>query len=228
MNIVQKLLFVVITFVLIPLDFYCRTVERIFSPLITAGSVIPLIAVFVLAGRQRFSFYSVFIFLGVVSSAIAGPFMVTPGGFLWGLRFFLLAHLCFIASFTSRTSWKLRDIPWFFPFFGYALTVFLITHKNMGENLPWVFAYICAIATMGWRATACFVRDRSWATLWGMLGATSFVLSDSLICLSKFGPLHPYPDHIVMLTYNLGEALIAYSILKKVAAVTPDNTKAAA
>jgi uncharacterized membrane protein YhhN len=227
MNIVQKCLFVLITFVLIPLDFYTRAVERVFNPLYTAGSVIPLVAVFVLAGRQRFSFYSIFIFLGVVSSAIAGPFMVTEGGFLWGLRFFLLAHLCFIAAFTSRTSWRLRDLPWFVPFFGYALFVFLTTYTKMGENLPWVFAYMCAIATMGWRAMACFVRDRSWATFWGMLGATSFVLSDSLICLAKFGTLSPYPDHIVMLTYNLGEALIAYSILKA-AAPTPDSTKAAA
>ena len=133
--------------------------------------------------------------------------------FLFGLIAFLLGHVAYIVAFT-------RDSRRFFPLgaglaFGYGVLVYayLTTAGDLGAMAVPVLVYMLVICAMAWRAAARvgvaeIVRASAWA---GLAGALFFTASDTVLSLRMFDTPVNLGGVTVMLTYWIGQTLIAFS-----------------
>jgi uncharacterized membrane protein YhhN len=150
-----------------------------------------------------------------------------PGqtAFIAGLGSFLLAHVCYIAAFTSLEGWKtglVRKKPW--PAVAVMLyTCFLLAYLWQGIPAPLklpVAMYALVISGMA-LSVANLYRPGSGRVFGPMLaGALLFVLSDSLIAVSKFGQPFEGIGLAVMSTYLLGQYLLVDGAGKSIVAIT--------
>jgi uncharacterized membrane protein YhhN len=138
---------------------------------------------------------------------------------------FLLAHVCYIAAFTSLEGWKtglVRKKTW--PAVAVMLyTCFLLAYLWQGIPAPLklpVAMYALVISGMA-LSVANLYRPGSGRVFGPMLaGALLFVLSDSLIAVSKFGQPFEGIGLAVMSTYLLGQYLLVDGAGKSIVAIT--------
>ena len=146
--------------------------------------------------------------LALLFSAAGDVFLAVDrtGLFVPGLASFLLAHLVYLWQFLRH-----RPQPFRLPMArrlvalgilaGIAAMLVLLT-PGLGRLLLPVYAYIAAIAAMALAATALPGRPLV------MLGAISFMVSDSLIALDKFVAPVPYSGPAIWITYVAAQAMI--------------------
>lgn len=158
--------------------------------------------------------YQMAVAVGLLLCAL-GDILLEAGDatFLFGLIAFLLGHVAYIVAFT-------RDSRRFFPLgavlaFGYGVLIYayLTTAGDLGAMAVPVLVYMLVICAMLWRASARvgvqeIVRTSALA---GLAGALLFTASDSILSLRMFDtPIDP-GGITVMLTYWIGQTLIAFS-----------------
>jgi uncharacterized membrane protein YhhN len=171
------------------------------------GAVCPLLAVALWAARggdadaKRLG-------LALLFSAAGDVFLAVDrtGLFVPGLASFLLAHLVYLWQFLIH-----RPRPFRLPasrrlvalgiLAGIAAMLVLLT-PGLGKLLMPVHAYIAAIAAMALAATALPGRGLV------MLGAISFMISDSLIALDKFVAPIPHAGPAIWITYVAAQVMI--------------------
>ncbi|MFN4275298.1 MAG: lysoplasmalogenase [Ferrovibrio sp.] len=146
--------------------------------------------------------------LALLFSAAGDVFLAVDrvGLFVPGLASFLLAHLVYLWQFVAR-----RPRPFHLPpvrrlvalgiLLGIGTMLVLLT-PGLGKLLVPVYAYIAAIAAMALAATALPGRPLV------MLGALSFMISDSLIALDKFVAPIPFVGPAIWITYVAAQAMI--------------------
>lgn len=132
--------------------------------------------------------------------------------FLSGIATFLIGHVFYIFAFlTDTSSFSLKaGLPlWVFSATMYS---YLLPGLKPQLVVP-VLIYAIVIGFMGWRSLARFGSSRSTSTsqLFAFLGAVSFMFSDSVIAVNRFRFPIENDELIVMVTYYLGQALIAAS-----------------
>lgn len=133
--------------------------------------------------------------------------------FLPGMIAFLLGHLAYIVAFLGRNR-RLRPLE-AIPFLCWTGWAAVTLWPHLGEMRIPVLAYTAVIFVMMWRATAMLAGERrptgwDWAAL---TGALLFGFSDTLIALDRF---HAPIDGVripIIVTYWLGQLLIAASTL---------------
>lgn len=133
--------------------------------------------------------------------------------FLLGLASFLMAHLIYIFIFSIDFKWR----GWVAILFLFILLIygsFLLNYIWLGlENmtLPVLF-YTATILTMVFTA---FNRKKLRPGFYRLilLGAISFVVSDSLIALDKFTEVN-IGRYFIMATYCLAQFLIVFGLAK--------------
>lgn len=159
--------------------------------------------------------YRILIAIGFVFSLIGDVFMAMPKEyFLGGVGSFLIAHVFYIVAFSlGRPPLHLVRI---IPFIIFGAVLLPLFWPGLGDMKLPVTLYVTVILTMGWRAAARvgYPNERPQAHLAGLLGAISFILSDSMIAWSQFAPPMPLPaPHLwIMITYWLGQIGIARSV----------------
>lgn len=142
--------------------------------------------------------------------------------FLLGLGSFLLAQLSYLLGFASYPGAKGGDVvkaPWrVWPFALYLAGIIIVLWPGIpGAMKAPVAVYACAIVGM---AIAAFNLRPMLArgVFQGLMaGVLFFILSDSLIALSKFrsGAITiPYPRLLIMSTYLLAQYLIARNAVR--------------
>ncbi len=161
---------------------------------------------------SRNDFYQMAIMVGLVFSAIGDYFMLTKDGFIWGLSSFLVGHLCYIAAFSSGGA-DLKPLR-LIPFLALGIGIMSFLWSGLGDLRVPVVVYVAVILTMGWRAAARVgyageLPRGQWA---GLIGAVSFIVSDSLIAFNKFNAPIPFEHLFIMLTYWAGQLGIAVSV----------------
>jgi uncharacterized membrane protein YhhN len=140
-----------------------------------------------------------------------------PFFFMLGLVAFLFTHLSYIGGFSSISNLDkgfLRKQPaWVLPFVIYALGLVFWLWPGIpaATKLP-VSIYAAVITGM---ALSVFnlkgnISAQSFQSLFA--GALLFMLSDSLIALSRFGGNFNFPGWVVMTTYLLGQFLIVNGV----------------
>lgn len=126
------------------------------------------------------------------------------GGFAFGLASFLIAHLVYIALFHPNYWSKLAIV-----IAAACFTLMMsILYNHLGDLLLPVAIYMLVIVTM-W-AAAFSTSNRLLA-----VGASSFVISDSLIAIDRFIAPLPLSSEFIMLTYYFAQWAIVYSYLRR-------------
>lgn len=157
---------------------------------------------------------------GLVFSTLGDVLLLFASGksgaffFLLGLVAFLFTHLSYIGGFSSLTNRKnsflLRQPVWILPFvvFLAAFLWWLWPGIPPEMRLP-VGIYAAVITTMA----LCVLNLKSVLAqkiFWPMLaGALLFMLSDCLIAMQKFGNRLGDAGFAIMVTYLIGQFLIA-------------------
>ena len=129
--------------------------------------------------------------------------------FLLGLGSFLLAQLCYVILF--QQDGKSLYFRWL-PFISYScLLLFFLINKLPGEFKIPILVYSAVITLMGIRASERKVSDKSYQCV--LIGAILFIISDSLIALSKFVVDIPLSGLWIMATYVVAQYLIVQGLL---------------
>lgn len=151
---------------------------------------------------------------GLYLSALGDFFLVfgdKPAFFVLGLLSFLGAHLLYCGAFANRAK-RLSPLAGLLAY-GFGLSMFLYLQPGLGGMTLPVLAYVLVISTMLWRALAATGANGPSTTeeLAGAVGAVFFTLSDSLLALNKFHAPLAGAAYSVILTYWIGQFLIARS-----------------
>jgi uncharacterized membrane protein YhhN len=159
------------------------------------------------------------IVLALGFSCLGDIALMFEGGFLIGLGNFLIAHICYIVAFlkdckgfifTKRDRWAGILV---ILLYGIGLIGFLMPYLNE-MKIP-VIIYATTILTM-LLTTLNRWKSVSWESFqWVFLGATLFVISDSMIAISQFVGKFPLSGILIMVTYAFGQYMIVQGYLKK-------------
>ena len=141
------------------------------------------------------------------------------GGFLPGLGSFLIAHLFYIFAFLQDNQGfifsKKDRIHWgvMVLLFGIGLMGYLLPH--LGQMQIPVGVYSSTILVMLLTALNRWKSVSSLSFQWVLAGAILFVLSDSMIAISRFVAPFSLSGICIMVTYAVGQYLIVMGYLKK-------------
>lgn len=150
--------------------------------------------------------------LGLALSGVGDLLLALPGDrFLAGLGAFLIAHLVYIAAFTS----DVKSLRWqrSVPFLLFGVAVLLLLWPGLGTMAVPVAVYTLAIAAMMWRAAArlgASPRGPASERL-AMAGALAFAASDTLLAIDRFHMPVAHAWLSIMLLYWTGQLGIALS-----------------
>lgn len=132
-----------------------------------------------------------------------------PNFFLFGLGSFLLAQLSYAFIFHKESKAQyLKRIP--FLLYSVLLFNYLINDIPRDFRIP-VGLYTLAITLMGIKAMERQTNAKSY--LFVLIGAITFIASDSLIAINKFVFKIPLSDVWIMATYIVAQYLIVEGIL---------------
>lgn len=183
--------------------------------------LMPCLMVFVWLERKEIHAFG-WIMAALSFSWMGDIFLMNAGSmwFILGLSSFLIAHVCYIRRFAlggnKADSTMLKKIPWLEALvFAVFLNVFLWLWPTLGEMKLPVTIYSIVIYLMVLLAFSREGRIPN-SSYWIVLaGAILFVLSDSLIAISRFsGPevTIPWAGIWIMLTYTAAQGLIVWGI----------------
>ena len=152
---------------------------------------------------------------GLVLSLVGDVFLLWPKeGFVFGLVAFLLAHLAYIAAFSTPLRFGARR----WPFAAYAIVAALILGLLWpgvpgALRLP-VLAYVLCLASMAAQAAAWWLSGHGDAALArnAALGGLLFMASDALLAVNKFSAPLPLATLWILATYWSAQWCIAESL----------------
>jgi uncharacterized membrane protein YhhN len=156
--------------------------------------------------------------LGIVFSLAGDLFLMLPKErFLAGLISFLLAHICYLTGFSSApppinfASIVLAVIILITSLRIYRRILENLTNLKQGSLKIPILLYTTVISLMLYSALITLVRE-DWPVLSAIIvsiGALLFYISDVFLAWSKFITPLPHAKLRVIITYHLGQALIA-------------------
>jgi uncharacterized membrane protein YhhN len=147
--------------------------------------------------------------------------------FILGLGSFLIAHIWYIILFRNSINKTVQSrgyLTWAWSILGvYFIGLLLLLIPHLGNMLIPVLIYAVVISTM------LIFAIRGWshwpiiASQWALIGACSFVLSDSLLAINKFYTALPYASVWIMATYQFAQWAMVRGIIgaQKVSALIP-------
>jgi uncharacterized membrane protein YhhN len=184
------------------------------------GTLILLIAWFTQVGGWRGEL--LWFGLGLVFSLLGDIFLHMPARFFMpGVGAFLMAHVFYIIGFWQepfRYTWQLI-IPVIlvgaaFWLLNRRIRAGLRAHNEMSMLVP-VMVYAGVLSLM-WLTAMTTIARPAWTGIPAALasvGAGLFFLSDSLLAYNRFVRPLPESDLMVMISYHIGQILIAASAL---------------
>jgi len=146
-----------------------------------------------------------------------------PFNFLIGLGAFMLAQLCYALAFAQNISDAGPGGNILVPVvlsagvmaYGFFFAYDLMPYVDDVVALP-VIIYACAISLMGIGAVCRFSRTYMRSFILVLLGSVLFIASDSILAVNRFMKPLDHAQWSVMLTYGLGQFLIAAGALAHV------------
>ncbi len=177
------------------------------APIVKAAPVSVLAVVVFRAGPQAERRLIAF---GLLLAATAD--VIIEFSFLGGLGTFLIAHLFYIAAFTTVEPrgrvWRLLPVA------VWAAIALPVLVRHAGPLRIPVLVYGLVIFCMIWRAAAATPSIGWNRGAIGLAGAILFGLSDTLIGYSRFVEPVPGARFMIMVAYWFGQAFIAFSFLR--------------
>ncbi len=139
--------------------------------------------------------------------------------FLAGLLAFLIAHVCYLVAFTADCRFASRLVPFaVWGSIGLVVLVVLWARIPFALRLP-VVLYAGVLLTMAAQAASRAVELRAVPATAAAMGASLFVVSDTLLAINRFGWDLPASRLLVLGTYFTAQWLIAWSVYARRSAV---------
>lgn len=180
----------------------------LFKPLTTAL----IVALALAAPSPVSSFYQSAVVLGLLFSLAGDVFLMLPSDrFVAGLASFLVAHLCYIAAFQSVAGPSFSFLA-LVPFMLFGGVLLRVLWPHLGRLRGAVLLYAAGLLVMGWQAAELHLTLATTGTLLALVGATLFVVSDSVLAFNRFvRPFHA-AQAVVLSTYFVAQWMIALSV----------------
>lgn len=161
------------------------------------------------------SVYKYLILAGLLFSLAGDVFLMLPkDSFIAGLVSFLIAHLFYIAAFTTdvatpgRPSW-----PAAAALLVYGGVMLRLLFPFLGKMKIPVIVYMLAILMMVWQAAnRCVNAETTTSGLLAFAGATLFAASDSILAWNRFRRSFRSAQFLILTTYFAAQWLIALSV----------------
>lgn len=197
----QSLLFLILALVF--------TLTRFIDPypLSWFVKILPLLLLIGITFQRAKSKAEKFFLIGLICSALGDFFLDYDriNWFIFGLASFLFAHIFYLLSFypISLTLLKKRSL-YLVIYCLYGVIIFSTIASSLGELFIPVFIYMSVLLFM---AIASLISKRS--NYWLIIGAISFVISDSILAINKFYyPLENAHFYIMISYYFAQYALV--------------------
>lgn len=203
-------------FLLLSFNVLAVTVGDEFLGLWTKVLLMPVLAVYAASASQGAGRRMAPV-LAALALSWAGDMLLLVRGseafFLSGLGVFLAAHLVYIAHFLRLRSaagiTRRPSLPVLSLIVAYcALLLWVLAPKMGWMTLP-VGAYGLAISAMAASSVAASPEGGAKYARAGSVGALLFLVSDSLLAVSRFASPIEFAPTLIMLTYGLGQFMIA-------------------
>lgn len=171
-----------------------------------------------LFAANKFEYLNKKLVIALFFSTLGDVFLMSEGSlfFILGLSSFLIAHLAYISIFYELTKPVFRKGIYNYLLFGLFIYEFILLQylwQNLeGMKAP-VLIYATTICVMLWVALLLFRTNKSKGSILIILGALSFVCSDSLLSIRLFMDDFEYAQFWVMCTYLLAQYLIVSGLL---------------
>ncbi len=162
--------------------------------------------------RNQHSPYALFISIGLFFSLLGDVALLIPGRFfLYGLVFFLFAHISYLIAFSGNVEFPARPTVWL-PYLALAATLFAILYPNLPAELRIPVAlYALTLSSMAAQAMGRFLILKNHPARNAAIGALFFILSDSLLSLDHFHSAIFLAPVVILIPYYLAQWLIALS-----------------
>lgn len=159
-----------------------------------------------------------FVLAAIIFSLFGDVFLMFEGYFIQGLAAFLVAHIFYILAFRPESSRFFSKKELFLPavlviIYGAILLGIVLPSVDSALKIP-IVVYSLTILTMLLMALHRFGNVKTDSFWFVAIGATLFVLSDSMIAVSKFVTDFSFAGLLIMLTYGIGQYLIVMGYLK--------------
>ncbi|WP_255507953.1 lysoplasmalogenase [Lysinibacillus sp. BW-2-10] len=192
--------------------YYCFFFDAIPDAYQMVFKLVPMFLIIVLAYVTKITEsvqpYKTLIILSLIFCAIGD---YTLQWFIIGLFSFLIGHIFYIRAFLSTNT---KATPtWakgILLFYGVAMMIWIggTVFNSRDSILAFaVCAYIIVILAMGWTS---FRTGSAFA----IMGATLFIISDSILAINKFVVSADYSHQLIMVSYYGAQVLLALSIAK--------------
>ncbi len=161
--------------------------------------------------------------VALIFSMVGDIFLMLPGNlFIPGLISFLMAHVAYIISFASISTFSF-NAAFVIVIVMVALTAYQIFQRisdtlkhtnNTKMQIP-VFIYIGTVAIMVIMALHTLVSNsfENYRALFASGGALLFLVSDTWLAWDRFVEPIPWRDFRVMATYHVGQAFLCLGFL---------------
>ena len=137
--------------------------------------------------------------------------MLSDRHFTKGLIAFLIAHLFYIYAFIEAAGFQL-NIYFLIPVTLYALLFLKKLLPSAGEKKIAVVLYTGVILLMFWQAGARWYEMPSHSAFLAMVGATLFVISDSILAINRFVGKIAAGQFAILTLYYLAQLCFAFSV----------------
>jgi alkylglycerol monooxygenase len=147
-------------------------------------------------------------------SWVGDVLLLYPGLFVPGLVAFLVAHLCYfkVLSMDAPLLSSKRAVASCLIAGALMYGVLFFNGLPVEMRLP-VALYVMVIALMASQAWGRSAHAKDQATLWTAIGASVFMLSDSVLAIDTFINPLPYAGLWVLTTYYVAQALMVTGLL---------------
>jgi uncharacterized membrane protein YhhN len=155
---------------------------------------------------------TLFVVVGLACSLAGDVFLMLPRDrFLAGLGSFLVAHLAYVAAFSSGVPFGTAPLL-LLPLVAVSVPLLRLLWPGLGKlRLP-VLLYAATILVMVWRAWARHSALPTPGAAVAAAGATLFMISDAILALNRFHRPFRSAQVLIMTTYVAAQALIAASV----------------
>ncbi|PYS49094.1 MAG: lysoplasmalogenase [Acidobacteria bacterium] len=184
-----------------------RLTLYIFKPL----TILFIIAIALQPKYQTSNFYRYTIIAALLFSLAGDVFLMLPNDrFIQGLISFLVAHIIYIAAFTTESGRALSTLD-LIPFLFYGLLMLRIVWPHLGRMRAPVIVYMLVILLMGWTAASRWLLTGQEGSRLAFLGAVLFIISDSFLAVDRFKRHFRSAQLLILTTYFTAQWLIALS-----------------
>lgn len=172
--------------------------------------IVPIVLLLQLAISKAAGKTRVLLATGLVFSGIGDVLLSLDGLFIVGLASFLLAQLTYAGLFLTQSNWSKQRLPWagLIVLYTVLCTIFIIPKTGYLQLV--ITAYMIAISLMA--ISAGFRKDKHYLLV--AMGALIFMISDTLIAISKFIEPFAFSGAVIMGTYYIAQACITLGIVR--------------